>query len=426
MGWDQGPYPALDDVVERITMDDAVRTIDEQQIDCVYALFQVYDTPLWAPVADGVDVGVWTLLRALLDERARGRIDVPMVFHWGFDVHTLDGPVVRALDGHIFCNEELRTYWTTPVAEGGCGLDLWDDDPVTAVLDGDRPKLEFMNDDFTSPLSVEDGQLHTVCIGRPFNIDARALADREIHLHVYGNGFDDVTRMLAEGALRSGTALDGGRIREFVHLHPSRQPTAVTWPEVQAVKARWVAEFSRYDAGWSYVGTPFPWSPLEDRAAIPNRLSTYLLAGLPVITDRRPGLYRYEELHRLGVGIDLVDDDYDALAARLTREVETREQRDRARAVRRGYSFDASIDELVATLEQSRRHYLARTRAERQRGPHDDGRPLIKLAAGPPRGWRRWTPRRIARRVRAETLGRVHEQRVRQVARELVAETEPP
>jgi hypothetical protein len=426
MGWDQGPYPALDDVVERITIDDAARTIRDQQIECVYALFQVYDASLWAPVADGVDVGVWTVLRALLDERARGHIDVPFVFHWGFDVHTLDGPVVRALDGHIFCNAELPTYWTTPVAEGGCGLDLWKGAAVRAVLDGDRPKLEFMNDDFTPPLSAQTGEVHTVCIGRPFNIDAQALADRRIHLHVYGNGFDDVTRTLAEGALRSGSVRDGERLRAFVHVHRSRQPAGAAWAEVQATKAQWVAEFSRYDAGWSYVGTPFPWSTLEDRAAIPNRLSTYLLAGLPVIADRRPGFYRYEEMRRLGVGIDLVDRDYDGLAARLAREVETRARRHRARASRRAYSFDASIHELIAVLEESRRRYLARPLTKRRRGLDDDGQPLIRLAGNPASGWRRWAPRRVARRLRAETVGRVDNQRVRRLARDLFAGTGRP
>ena len=41
MGWDQGPYAALDDCVQTIKLDDAARTIAEEQIECVYSLFQV-------------------------------------------------------------------------------------------------------------------------------------------------------------------------------------------------------------------------------------------------------------------------------------------------------------------------------------------------------------------------------------------------
>ena len=119
MGWDQGPYPMLEDCLRRVMVDDAPRVIAEQEIECVYSLFQVYDEPLWAPPADGVDRGIWSVLRSLLDERARGRIDVPFVFHWGFDVHNLDAGVVRALDGQIFCNRELLTSWTAPLAESG-------------------------------------------------------------------------------------------------------------------------------------------------------------------------------------------------------------------------------------------------------------------------------------------------------------------
>ena len=102
MAWDQGPYPALDNCVQTITLEHAARTISEQRIDCVYGLFQVYDAPLWGPRSPGVEHDVWTLLRVLFAERARGTFDVPIVFHWGFDVHNLDGDAVRALDGQIF------------------------------------------------------------------------------------------------------------------------------------------------------------------------------------------------------------------------------------------------------------------------------------------------------------------------------------
>ena len=108
-------------------------------------------------------------------------------------------------------------------------------------------------------------------------------------------------------------------------------------------------EFSRYDAGWSYIRNPLPWKPLENRAAIPNRLSTYVLAGIPIIADRRPGFYRYHEPHRLGVAIDF-DGDYGGLRERLESEQRSRTGAASARRERLGYSFEATIDSLVGVL----------------------------------------------------------------------------
>jgi hypothetical protein len=155
-----------------------------------------------------------------------------------------------------------------------------------------------------------------------------------------------------------------------------------------------VEEFSRYDAGWSYIGNPFARPPLDDRAALANKASTYLLAGLPVLTDRRRGCYRYEELRRLGVEVELVDGDYDGLRERLAVEGRTGERRRRAIAERHGYSFDAAIDPLVGSLERARASYFAKPHAERSRfdrGRRAEPRPLGSAASGSAWGrlWRR-------------------------------------
>ena len=283
------------------------------EIDCIYSLFQAYDPRLWGPPSPTVAHDVWSLLRRLLEERRRGHLDVPIVRHWGFDVHNLDPDVTDALDGHIFCNREKLAYWTRPRGEGGRALEIFGDPSHHVFLDGDLPKLEFMNEQFTEPLSETDGEIHTVCVGRPFNVDFLAAARRGIHVHVYSNDVDDVYRAIAgslsvRAARRSRALLD-----RYLHVHEPLQPVGTGWREVRETKGRWVQEFSRYDAAWSYIGTPFAWDPLDDRAAIPNRLGTYLLAGLPVISDRRPGFYRYDELRRLGVQVELVDSDYDSL-----------------------------------------------------------------------------------------------------------------
>ena len=168
----------------------------------------------------------------------------------------------------------------------------------------------------------------------------------------------------------------------YLHVHEPLQPIGASWPEVRETKARWVQEFSRYDAGWSYIGTPFAWDPLDDRAAIPNRLGTYLLAGLPVITDRRPGFYRYDELHRLGVDVELVDSDYDALRAGWRTRSRRAKRRDNARAARRGYSFDATIEPLIGALEAARERYFSKSHAARTRfDPRRTGR-LVHFYSG--------------------------------------------
>ena len=381
MAWDQGPYPCIDGCVTPVTLGDAARTIREQAIDAVYSLFQVYHPRLWGPSAPGVEYDVWTLLRALLAERARGAFDAPIVRHWGFDVQCLALDVVRSLDGHVFCNREKARWWTAPASEGGCAIGAFDGAPA-AYLDGDRPKLEFMNDDFSERLSERTGEIHTVCVGRPFGIDYLACARRGIHVHLYGNAYDDVWRTVARDLSLANAEREAPLVSRYVHVHRPLQPTGGSWDEVRRAKSAWVREFSRYDAGWSYVGRPLPWEPLDDRAAIPSKVSTCLLAGLPVIADVRPGWYRYDELVRLGVNVDLVD--YDDLRARLEREVATRERSASAVRARAGYSFDASIDPLLAAIAEAREGYLARPHRERARGPAGRRR-IVHFAPSPDR-----------------------------------------
>ncbi len=397
MAWDQGPYPVLDGCVTPIALADAARTIREQSIDAVYSLFQVYHPRLWGPAAPGVEHDVWTILRSLLADRQRGAFDAPIVRHWGFDVQNLAPDVVRSLDGHLFCNRGKERYWRSPLRDGGCGVDAFDGCEVIDYLDGDRPKLEFMNDDFSERLSQRDGEIHTVCVGRPFGIDYLAAARRGIHVHVYGNAYDDAIRTIARDLSVADAGRRTGLLRRHVHLHPPLQATGAGWEDVRRAKSAWVREFSRYDAGWSYVGRPLPWEPLDDRAAIPGKVSTYLLAGLPVIGDVRPGCHRYDDLVRLGVNVDL--DGYDGLRRRLDEEVRTRERSACAVRERAGHSFDASIQPLLATIARARDGYFARPHRERTR-TSSESRRLIHFNTSPdPRALALGLARRIARPV---------------------------
>lgn len=412
MAWDQGPYRVVEDCVRQVDPREAAATISDRKIDCVYSLFQAYDPRQWGSPARGVERDVWTLLRGLLDERRRGQFDVPIVRHWGFDVHNLDPDVSEALDGHIFCNREKLEYWTRPASDGGLGLDVFGDAAGHDFLDSDMPKLEFMHDAFACPVSEDDGEVHTVVVGRPFNIDFPAAARRGIHVHVYSNDVDDVHRTIA-ASLSVRTARREVRLLDrHLHLHQPLQAAGSSWDEVRETKRRWVGEFSRYDAAWSYIGTPLAWDPLDDCAAIPNRLGTYLLAGLPVIADRRPGSYRYDELSRRGVAVDLSDSDYDSLKVRLESEVATRERRGNARAVRGGYSFDATIDRLVGALERARERYFAQDHGVRTRFEPRGRSRLVHFHTGPRRTSGAWAHRgRLLAPWRARSLARTLGQR---------------
>jgi hypothetical protein len=367
MIWDQGPYLATNGCIQQVTLEDAVSVIREQKIDCIYTLFQVYHPRLWGAASPGIEHDVWTALRTLMTARDRGEIDIPIVRHWGFDVQNMDVDVARAFDGHIFCNRQKLDYWTAPLREGGCGIDLVEEDTPVDFLDSDRPKLEFMNDDFQEKLSAVTGEIHTVCIGRPFGIDYLVAARRGIHVHIYGNRFDDIYRTMARDLSLAGARREVTLLSRFLHVHASLQTNDSPWEDVRRAKSRWVREFAQYDAGWSYIGSPLPWETLDDRGAIPNRLSTCLLAGLPVISDIRPGYYRYDELVRLGVNIDLHQDDYDGLHDRLAVEARTGERRANAIRERAGYSFDATIDHLIAFLERASERYFTRPLTERTR-----------------------------------------------------------
>ena len=415
MAWDEGPYPMLEGCVRSIALDDAADIVSAEGIDCIYALYQVYPRALWGPPGRGIEHDIWTMLRRLFDDRANGRFEAPIVFHWGFDVHELDLGIAAALDGQILCNRHQLDWWTAPRDAGGCELAALAAPPVLGFLDGDRPKQEFMRGDFAEPLSRRTGEIHTLCAGRPLGIDLAAAARAGIHVHVYDNGFDRTDDLVADQLARVRHEVDARALREHVHLHPSLQPAGRSWAEVQAAKSQWVAEFSQYDAGWSYIGRPFAWPPLQDRAAIPSRAATYALAGLPVITDAPAGHHRRDVVGPFAIEFDRGGDGeaYAALRTRLQAEARSGELRETATRVRTDYSFDAAIPALIEMLQAAREEYFARPAATRRRSPASEG-PRQRLwpgSTGATRARLRRRVRRLAgaarRRLQTRRAGRL-------------------
>ena len=290
-----------------------------------YSLFQVYHPRLWGPPR-GVEHDVWTLCASSFWPASEAEFDAPIVRHWGFDVHNMDLEVVRALDGQIFCNrEKLDLLVYSVLAGGGCGLDLARHDGHPAFFDSDRPKVEFMTDEgwaraFVGPNRGAAHRLYRSAVRARLPCFSREAGDPRAPLRQHGGRSvpSHGARAIADKRASRGIGL----LKKFPACAPVAAGGGCAVARGAADQVCLGEESRRYDAGWSYIGSPFPWEPLDDRGAIPNRVSTYLLAGLPVISDRRPGYYRYDELTRLGVNLDLVERDWDQLRRSL--EVEAR------------------------------------------------------------------------------------------------------
>jgi hypothetical protein len=380
MSWEQGPYGFASGLITELDIEGALDLLRSGGIDVVYSLFQIYDRKLWASRgAAGLD-DVWTQLRRLLDERRRGAFHVPIVRHWGFDVHNLDMTVVRELDGQIFCNPHKLRYWTARPEDGGCGLDLGLEGQEIACMDSDLPLREFMNDRFSPKLSAHSGEIHTVCIGRPLGINFLSAARQGIHVHIYGNNYDDIATLIARGLSPAGLLRMRGLIDAYVHVHPPILAADSSLAAIRQAKNRWVEEFSRYDAGWSYVGRPLPWPRLEDQAVIPNRLGTYSLAGLPVIAETLPGFYRYDSLVQQGVAIGFTPGNYAGLAADLRRTDTLAQLNERARRYRQQVSFDVTVDPLIDYFQRVCSRFPSRLRCpkpvDQVAAKSEDSRPV--------------------------------------------------
>jgi hypothetical protein len=206
------------------------------------------------------------------------------------------------------------------------------------VLDGDLPKRDWLDARRSRKLSAEDGQPHTVVLGRPLGLDLAwilELARRGVHVHLHG-------QVRAPGPKGSWTAwLDAARreVPHHVHLHPAVGPD------------EWVREFSRYDAGWLHRFASDNGGDLRratwDDLNSPARLPVLLAAGLPLLQPAHPGsLVSVERvLRRDGTGLfhRSADDVADVLAGELA----SRRGAAAAVAVREQHTFDAHADRVL-------------------------------------------------------------------------------
>lgn len=225
--------------------------------------------------------------------------------------------------GKIFLNE-LAEQWYSQF--------LSPSKSPTMLMDGELPKMDYFKDNFSPKLSDTVGGIHTVVTGRMIGIseeDIKALAQKDIHIHLYTQNY-----------------YDGNNREGFVKLAPNH------FHIHQHVFAdKWTEELSQYDAGWLHChksnnGGDMLMTTWDD-LNLPARIATYAAAGLPIILPDNTGnavaSNRVAEKYNIG----LVYNRRDELINKLHDEVKTRRHTNNMLKYRMEFSFDYHVPRLV-------------------------------------------------------------------------------
>lgn len=189
-------------------------------------------------------------------------------------------------DGAIFTNETIHDWFNHFLRAQNRHI---------MILDGDLPPKEWFSDSRKELLSDTDGEIHTVIAGRllGFTTDSiEALADQNVHLHIYGDVFHNQSKMLLDEAMALAP--------DHIHLHPN------------CPAENWVSEFSQYDAGWLHYFESNNNGELMRANWIdinsPARMATYAMAGIPMIMHNNKGHIvhhqKYLESYNMAIAID--------------------------------------------------------------------------------------------------------------------------
>lgn len=320
--WDAASSTAYGNI-ENIPADSRWRErVREIQPDIIYALLNWQALPLIDTVLDA-------------------NLGIPVAFHFKeapfFCFQRGLWPTLMRIlarsDGQILINEE-SFEWYQYATDGM----LRRDDVL--IMDGDLVKREWMTDEWSPKLSEKDGQIHTVCTGRPLGLDPRespraaefvmSVLKAGIHVHLYGGAFfQNAPPELLEQLKASG----------LVHLNP---PVGV---------ADWVRELSQYDAAWCHIFTSRNQGDLRRADWIdfnlPARLGTYATAGLPwILRDNSHSRVALDSLaRRLDVGI--FANDGEELARQLRDRARLQQMTRNMRQARSAFCFDDQLPRLM-------------------------------------------------------------------------------
>lgn len=271
----------------------------------------------------------------LIEEVLDAQLGIPLVFHFK------EGPficherglwpalmrVLSASAGQIFINAECRDWFQ--LAAGPL------DPEWTLILDGDLPKADWMTGDWAPKRSARDGQIHTVCPGRPLGLDPfEAIAEAGIHVHFYGQHFQRQFPNWTRRGLATG----------FMHLYPTVEP------------ADWVRELSQYDAAWFHIFDSANGGDLRratwDDLNLPARMGSFAAAGLPwILKDNRHSQVAIQSLaQRYDIGVFFRD--FADLACQLNNRDRIAQLTANMRAARHHFAFDTHVDALVALFRR--------------------------------------------------------------------------
>lgn len=229
-------------------------------------------------------------------------------------------------DGKIYLNNEVKEWFELFVPP------LLKNAP-TYVLDGDLPKANCFNNQFTKKLSALDGAIHTVIIGRIIGIqpyEIRMLAYNNIHTHVYNeNHISEKILMLKFKKCAP----------HHFHIH-SHCP-----------QSNWVKEFSKYDAGWLHIFDSWNenslmranWSDLN----LPARINTLAAAGLPMIQKQNLAHITAMRNHVRKYGMGIFYNTIDELIAQLQNKKALRSIEQNVKEHRMEFTFDYHAPSII-------------------------------------------------------------------------------
>ena len=160
------------------------------------------------------------------------------------------------------------------------------------------------------------------------------LASHGVHLHFYGE--------FTHGQWAKWIERTRGLAGRFIHLHGNVD------------QEQWVAEFSRYDAGWLHFFESRNYGEMRaanwDDLNIPARMATLGVCGLPMIQRDNSG--HIVAMHRIAREMDngIFGSDMDDVACQLHDEERMAALRESVWAQRDRFMFDTHVDALTAFL----------------------------------------------------------------------------
>ncbi len=311
-----GPLPFGN--IEDIPIDDWENRIKKIQPDIIYGLLNTAAIPL------------------AYDVLCKFK-DIPFVWHFkeGPSIALRTGLWKELLylytfsDGKIFINETIKEWYHQFIPSKGLSL----------ILDGDLPKNDFFNSNFSQKLSASGTGIHTLVAGRMIGIDFsiwKTFINKDIHIHVYTESYIITKEKLFNEMKRMAP--------NHFHLHK------------HCPHDKWVEEFSKYDAGWLHaIDSSNNGNLMQaswDDLNIPARISTYAAAGLPMILKDNTNhiVATHKKVKELDIGIFFQN--YGDLERQLKDEVKMKNLRTNVISSRAQFHFDYHVSNLISFFEK--------------------------------------------------------------------------